>query len=146
MRYDLSNTLHLTQFLAKANALAKEGKGIVELTLKRPKTLKQNAYIHVCIAYFATQIGETAEYCKRRYLKQICNKDIFLREKQDKVTKDKVKYLRSWADLTKEEAQTAIDRFITWASKECDIYIPSPEDKVAVQQMELEIERNKAYL
>lgn len=146
MKYNLNNSLECNQFLERAKYLSQRADCVVELTEKKPKSLNQNSYAHVAIAYFASQIGETEEYCKRQYFKIECNPDLFIREKEDRIFKEKRKYLRSFADLTKEETTLAIDRFLIWASQNAGIYIPSVEDYHQVQQMELEIERAHRFL
>lgn len=144
MLYDLSNPLQNESFKAKAEALAKKG-CIVELTEKKPqRSLQANKYLHVILAYFGLQIGETMEYVKKYYYKILCNRDTFIREVDDKYL-GKVKVLRSSADLDTEEFSMTITRFRDWAATE-GIYIPSSEEHLMVQQMEIEISRNKMYL
>lgn len=121
------------------------GQNPFELTGKRQRSLSQNSYLHVIIAYFGALTGNDAGYVKRMYFKLHCNPDLFVREKDDPLM-GKVRVLRSSRDLTGEEMTLAIDRFIGWAAQEAGIYIPSSEDHALVQQMELEVERCKRYL
>ena len=144
MLYDLSNPLQCENFKVKSEALAKKG-CIVELTEKKPqRTSSQNRYLHSILAYFGLEVGETAEYVKRHYFKILCNKDIFIREVEDKFL-GRVKVLRSSADLDTEEMTRAIERYRNWCSTQ-GCYIPSPEEHLMIQQMEIEISRNKQYL
>ena len=137
--YDTSNPLDKANFMLRAKKLAESGK-IIELTEKKPRrTLSQNSYLHVTIAYFACQYGCTIEWAKQRYFKQ------FVREKEDKFL-GRVKYLRSSADLDVCEMSLAIDRWRNWCSMEASIYIPSADEAILIQQMEIEIERNKEFL
>lgn len=119
---------------------------VVELTEKRARTLSQNAYLHVCIAYLAACIGETAEYVKRNYFKLHCNRELFLRSRYDERLRREVHYLRSSRDLTKEEMSLAIERFRTWSEQECGEYIPSSDEHEYILKMENEIERSKKYI
>jgi hypothetical protein len=144
MLYDLSNPLQCENFRVKAEALAKKGV-IVELTEKKPqRSSAQNRYLHSILAYFGLEVGETAEYVKKHYFKILCNKDIFIREVDDKFL-GKINILRSSADLDTEEMTTAIERYRNWCAAQ-GVYIPSPEEHLMVQQMEIEISRNKQYL
>lgn len=144
MLYDLSNPLQNESFGVKAEALRKKG-CIVELTEKKPqRSANQNRYLHSILSYFGLEVGETAEYVKRYYFKLLCNKDLFVVEKEDKFH-GKIQVLRSSADLDTGEMTTAIERFRNWASGE-GVYIPSPEEHLLVQQMEIEISRNRMYL
>lgn len=144
MLYDLSNPLQCESFKVKSEALAKKGV-IVELTEKKlQRTSSQNKYLHSILTYFGLEVGETAEYVKKQYFKILCNKDIFIREMEDKYL-GKIKILRSSAELDTTEMTTAIERFRNWASGE-GVYIPSPEEHLLIQQMEIEISRNRIYL
>lgn len=145
MMYDLSNPLHRESFKVKANALVKKGV-IVELTEKKPQRgLRANRYLHVILSYFALEIGETMEWVKQKYYKEMVNPELFVREKEDNFI-GKVKYLRSSADLDSAEFALSIDRFRNFASQEAGIYLPTPEEHVFIQQMEVEISRHKQYL
>ena len=145
MVYDTSNPLDKANFLLRAKKLAESGK-IVELTEKKPRrTLSQNSYLHVTIAYFASQYGCTTEWAKQRYFKQLVNPELFVREKDDEFL-GRVKYLRSSADLDVSEMSLAIDRWRNWCSMEARIYIPSADEAILIQQMEVEVNRNKAFL
>lgn len=145
MVYDTSNPLDKANFLLRAKKLADKG-AIIELTEKKPRrTLSQNSYLHVTIAYFASQYGCTTEWAKQRYFKQLVNPELFVREKDDEFL-GRVKYLRSSADLDVSEMSLAIDRWRNWCSMEASIYIPSADEAILIQQMEVEINRNKAFL
>ena len=145
MVYDTSNPLDNANFLLRAKKLAESGK-IVELTEKKPRrSLPQNKYLHVILAYFGTQTGDTLAWVKERYYKVLINPDIFIRQKDDKFL-GKTQYLRSSADLDTAEMSLSIERFRNWAAQEAGIYIPSADEAILIQQMEIEIERNKEHL
>lgn len=145
MVYDTSNPLDNANFLLRAKKLAERGK-IVELTEKKPRrSLPQNKYLHVILAYFGTQTGNTLEWVKQQYYKKLVNPDLFIREKEDKYL-GKIKVLRSSADLDTCEFSLSIERFRNWAAQEAGIYIPSADEAILIQQMEIEIERNKEHL
>lgn len=145
MVYDTSNPLDNANFLLRAKKLAESGK-IVELTEKKPRrSLPQNKYLHVILAYFGTQTGDTLPWVKERYYKVLINPDIFIRQKDDKFL-GKTQYLRSSADLDTAEMSLSIERFRNWAAQEAGIYIPSADEAILIQQMEIEIERNKEHL
>lgn len=144
MQYDGSNPLHVQQAKAKLEKLIK-GQKVFELTEKKPKrSLNQNKYLHVILAYFGCQIGETMEYVKRNYYKILCNKDTFVRERDEKYL-GKIKYLRSSADLDSAEFSLTIERFRNFASAQ-GVYIPSPEQERLIQLMEIEVEHNNLYI
>lgn len=143
--YDTSNPLDKANFLLRAKKLAESGK-IVELTEKKPRrSLPQNKYLHVILAYFGTQTGNTLEWVKQQYFKKLVNPDLFVREKEDKYL-GRIKVLRSSADLDTAEMSLSIDRFRTWSAQEAGVYIPAADEAILIQQMEIEIERNKEFL
>ena len=145
MIYNTSNPLDKANFLLRAKKLAESGK-IVELTEKKPRrSLPQNKYLHVILAYFGTQTGNTLEWVKQQYYKKLVNPDLFIREKEDKYL-GRIKVLRSSADLDTSEFSLSIERFRNWAAQEAGIYIPSADEAILIQQMEIEIERNKEFL
>ena len=145
MIYDTSNPLDKANFLLRAKKLAESGK-IIEMSEKKPRrSLPQNKYLHVILAYFGTQTGNTLEWVKQQYYKKLVNPDLFIRGKEDKYL-GKIKVLRSSADLDTSEFSLSIERFRNWAAQEASIYIPSSDEAILIQQMEIEIERNKEYL
>ena len=145
MLYDLSNPLQAEQFKSRSALLVKNGK-IVELTEKKPKrSLQSNKYLHVILGYFACETGNTLEWVKQQYYKKLVNPSIFIREKDEKYL-GRIKILRSSADLDSAEFALTIDRFRNWASAQCGIYLPSPDEDRLIQLMEIEIERNKEFV
>ena len=145
MIYNLSSPLDKANFLLRAKKLADSGK-VIELTEKKPKrSLPQNKYLHVILAYFGAQTGNTLEWVKQQYYKKLVNPDLFIREKEDKYL-GRIKVLRSSADLDTAEMSLSIERFRNWAAQEAGIYIPSADEAILIQQMEIEIERNKEFL
>lgn len=145
MRYTLSYPFHVRLARERLELLIRRG-ATIDLTEKRPRSLQQNAYLHVCLAWFGLQIGETTEEVKRRYYKVHCSPDIFVREKDDPVLHVPVRYLRSSADLSPAEMSITIERFRDFASQEAGIYIPSAEEHAFIMQMQTEVERAKQYL
>lgn len=145
MIYDTSNPLDKANFMLRAKKLAESGK-VIELTEKKPRrSLPQNKYLHVILAYFGAQTGNTLEWVKQQYYKKLVNPDLFIREKEDKYL-GRIKVLRSSADLDTAEMSLSIERFRNWAAQEAGIYIPSADETILIQQMEIEIERNKEFL
>ena len=145
MIYNLSSPLDKANFLLRAKKLAESGV-IVDLTEKKPRrSLPQNKYLHVILAYFGTQTGNTLEWVKQQYYKKLVNPDLFIREKEDKYL-GRIKVLRSSADLDTAEMSLSINRFRNWAAQEAGVYIPAADEAILIQQMEIEIERSKEFL
>ena len=144
--YDLNNPFHVEQFKLRVAKLL-DTKGVVELTSKKQRSLSQNAYLHCLFAYMSMRTGYKTDYIKRNWFKYLVNRDIFDNGTHyDKHLRCNVMDLKSSADLTTEQMTTAIDRFRDWAAKEAEIYLPSPDDYRAIQQLEIEISRNTQYV
>ena len=144
MIYDLSTPLGIENFKARSDYLIRKG-GVVELTEKsKNRTIRQNKYLHLILAYFATQTGNTTEWVKQKYFKIHVNPQIFIRTRNDNFAGN-IKYLRSTSELDTAEMTTAIERFRNWSSSEAGIYLPSPEDNNMIIAMEIEVERAKNY-
>lgn len=143
MIYDLSNDLHKTLFTTRVKMLMKRG-SVIELAEKSMRTRGQNSYLHLLIGVVAMETGNTLDYCKQYYFKRLCNKDIFVKEVDDKFL-GHLEVVRSSADLTSEEMSMAIDRFKRWGN-ENGIYMPAPGDESLLKYIAVEMGRMKQYL
>lgn len=142
MIYNLQDELSRNRFKARVGQLWRSGT-IVELTDKARRTLRQNSYLYVCLGALALETGNSVEFIKQEVFKRIVNPDIFVLEKEDPIL-GVIKVLRSTRDVNKEDMSKAIDRFRKWAS-EHGVYIPDPEDKAIIAQMEYEIAQAERY-
>lgn len=142
--YDLGNPLMAKQVQTRLAQLTKSG-AIVELTEIRPKrTPKQNNYLHLCLAFVASQLGVDVDYCKQHYFKQHCNPDLFVRTVDDPHL-GSVMVLRSTSDLTSSELTAAIARFRDWCSIEGGIYVPEPHETELLTLMEAQTRNNRRW-
>ena len=117
--YDISNTAQRLALADKVSAILTHEKGVVALDYESnvQRTLSQNSYLHLLIAYVAARIGVTPEYCKRHYFKLTANKELFpIKEHRDNYSGITYETLPSTANLTKEQMSEAIDRFRNWAA------------------------------
>lgn len=137
MIYDTSKELEVNKLLSRLDALLSK-KCIIELKeKKKPRTLSQNAYLHVCITLFAIAFGYDLENAKY-LLKSMCP---FMHYYKDGVL---LVYSTSKQD-TKE--QTDFIEWIRTKSAKEGHYIASPQEyldnKYAIDS---EIEKFKEYL
>jgi len=147
MKYDLSNPLHRVQATTRLDALCKRGRGVVELReVRHGRTDRQNKYLHVCIAYLALQVGETAEYAKREWYKRAANRDVYEYAATDRLTGMEVTRLRSSRELSTDELTLTLERFRNWSARVAGVYIPSPDEHELVERMEVEVERAREWL
>lgn len=143
MLYNLADEMGKQRFRAKALALLNSG-SMVELRERKKRTLSQNSYLHLIIGVVAMETGNTLAYSKDIYFKRIANPALFIVTKKDPIAGD-VQYLRSSADLSKEEMSQAIDRFKIWAAQN-GIYLPAPGDESLLRTIEIEMARMEQYL
>lgn len=143
MIFDLSNPFQLEDYKRYVNKLF-EQKAVVRVDKVNPnRTLKQNAYLHFCLSYFACNYGCTVDEAKYLYFKKLVNPEIFVRKVENKYGVE-IETVRSSADLNKEEMRVAIDRFKHWAAQ--FMYIPDAEEKHAILYAQQEIEKNRVFL
>lgn len=153
MIYNLSNPYDAEKFMRRVKTLTEQEK-LVELSVEKEeteenengdRTSSQNKYLHLIISYFASQYGCSVDEAKIDFYKRTCNKELFERWRKNK-RGDLVAYLRSSANLSKEEMSLSIDRFRYWSASVAGIYLPQKEDKEAMRYIRQEIDRNRVYL
>lgn len=110
-----------------------------------PKSLSQNAYIHLLFSWVALNTGYTKEYVKQVLFKQFANKDIFVIECVNEQNGEVYNYIRSWATVTKSEADIAISRFIDYCKVNGDISIPDKDNKADISYIQDEIFNNQKF-
>lgn len=146
MKYDLSNQSDRERLMEHVRQAVEKREGIVEFTTKkRQRSLPQNRYLHVILSYFASQYGESMEYVKEKFFKEVCNRDLFYRLVNDRIL-GYTERVRSTADLTTEEMSLAIERFRDFCAMNAGIYIPLSDEHRLLELAEIEVERHKEYV
>ena len=145
MWFNLKNVFELETFRVKVAKLESKG-AMVELKEKRGRSLKQNAYLHLLLSAFGLQYVYSLDEVKTHFYKLVVNKDIFLREGIDKFTGECYKYLRSSADLTKDEMRKSISDFKSWAKEEAGFDFPDSDEYIALLHIQHDIQKNEQYL
>lgn len=145
MLFNLKNPFEQKKFKEYVNKLFKE-KCVAEVKRKKPlRTLKQNSYLHLLIGYFASEYGCSFEEAKLEYYKRTCNKDIYEVEKVNK-RGQKIKTVRSSADLDTREMTISIERFRNWSSSVANIYLPAPNEEDMLVYAQQCIEQNQQFI
>lgn len=144
MLYDLRNPLDRERFKRRCNALYSK-QSIVELSEKTQRSIQQSRYAHLIMSYLAMETGNTLDYVKEVFYKRTANKELFLREKEDEIL-GKVEYLRSSADLSKEEMTLSIDRFRDWSSQTAGVYLPAANEQEFLASIEYELSKYKQWV
>ena len=151
MIFNLKNDVDRAEFKAYCDglsndALKSKNAFIVEVKKKyRPRSLSQNSYLHVCLAYFASEFGYNIEEVKYNIFKKIVNQDIFSKQRISKRGQP-VTYWRSTADLDTKELTDAIERFRNYSSMVAGLYIPEPNEESALIEAQKQIALYEKYL
>ena len=141
MRYDLNDPrqyLEATDHLQQAAAQ----RWIIEIKRwRKPRTNKQNNYLHFLCQYFASEYGCTTADAKEVYLKRHACPHIFAETVVNRHGQSITRF-KSTADLNTSETSAAIRNFIDWAASG-GIELPLPEDNAFIRHAEYEIDRNQ---
>jgi hypothetical protein len=114
-------------------------KKLVEVKAISPgRTLRQNSYLHLLLSYLAAKTGYTPEEMKTLY-KRVVNPDLYIYRKME------MPFLKSSADLTKEEMMITIDRLHAYA-RDLGYPLPQAEDADWLRELENEVEQHAWWL
>ena len=143
MKYNLASTIEQGRALAYLAQLV-EKKVVVDVKEVKPRrSLPQNRYLHLLLGYFGQSLGYTREEAKMIYKQLPGNKDVYVYEKD--VGGKPMTFVRSSAELTKEEMTKTIDVLRDWSNR-LGYPLPTATDKDWLMQIENEIESNEAHL
>lgn len=109
--------------------------------VRKTRSLSQNRYLHLILAWFAYQTGYTLEETKQYIFKKNVNPGIFYLENFNGKFGE-VERWRSTRDLNTKEMTTAIDKFRDYSALEAGIYLPEPKDLSLIQNLEFELRNN----
>ena len=137
MKLDLSNKLDINRFKSYSNKLIEQGKKVELKELKNTRSLRQNAFLHVCISLFAIEFGYNLDEAKT-HLKRECN---FM-----KYQKGEEWFLKRTRDMKSDELAKFIDWIRDYAGTN-GCYMPDADEYLANKfSIDKEIERNESYL
>lgn len=114
----------------------------VSLTEKKgQRTLSQNAYLWLLLAWWGVQTGHTKDEAAAVY--KAVNDETFRRTTT--VAGREMDYMRSTADLDTAEMAATIDRFRNWAAAETAVYLPAPGEREQLEWLRAELQRAYPY-
>jgi hypothetical protein len=148
MKYDLAQKLVADKVLRRVLRLIKKG-ALIDLTEISLKTLSQNNYFHLIVAYFAGEHGMSAISIKEEYIKRGLCKDIFVEERVSEVTGEIYTHVRSFSELKKEETSDVISMFYNHCLNDLDFRLPHPDNLMYEEEMKQlinEVEKTKNYV
>ncbi len=137
MQYNLKNSIEINKALAKLQ-YAIDNEQLIELKqVRKKRTIKQNAYLHVLISLYAIEFGYTLEEAKT-ILKRLCNFMTYEKNGQ--------KFLRATRDFKTDELTSFIDWIRDHAGQN-GLYLPTPDEYILNQiEINKELELHKNYL
>jgi len=105
-------------------------KAVINLSEKKKKrTIRQNAYMHVCLGLFCMETGYTMKEAKELFSYQL--PDLM------RYTKNEFTFQRSTSELDTSEMSILIDNIRETALDQLGLYIPTSEEYLA-NQVEIE--------
>ncbi len=137
MNYNLAEPVDRLAVTERLKYLTEKEKRVSLKVINPKRSMSQNNYIHMLLAYFGSHFGYTLEEAKTIY--KTINRSIYIYEKKGR------EFVRSSADLNKEEMAKTIDKFMT-ASSEAGCPLPLADDREWLLQIENDIERTRHYL
>lgn len=141
MIYNTSNSVEKQKAITRIKKLL-ENKAVIEIIEKKPtRTIKQNRYLHLILGFFASETGYTLEEVKQEIFKKVVNAALFYEGEIGELVS--IQRWRSSADLDTLEMTQAIEKFRDYSSAEAGIYLPSPDEKDFLLQIEIELKNNQ---
>jgi hypothetical protein len=133
MLLDLRNSYDISKARAYLDKMIEKGEQVELRKIQKQRTLRQNAYLHVCLAMFCAETGYTIDEGKELFSLQL--PDIL------RYTKNEVNFRKSTADLDTKEMSILIDKIREMALDQLGLYIPSSEEYIENRfQIERELE------
>ena len=145
MIYNLKIPVQIQTFEERAKWLIKNEKRVELREIRKPRTIKQNRYLHLICGWFGLQTGYDRDTVKVEFFKKV-NREMF--EVDVSGNLGTFKRWKSSSELNTLEMTQAIERFRNWANLEAGIYLPAPNETEHLAQLEEEVNRygNREYL
>lgn len=143
MKYNLASQSEAGAALMHLTQLINDKKKVEIKTIKPRRSLNQNSYLHLLLGAFGAHFGYTLEEAKTIYKSLPGNREIYSYEKE--VREKKFEFVRSSADLDKDEMTKSIDVLREWSAK-AGYPLPTATDQDWIRQIENMIEQHERYL
>jgi len=131
MKLDLKSPLDVKKSESYLRTLIEKGERIEIRKIQVPRTINQNKYLHVCLAYFSRETGYTTQEAKEL----LCTYAGHIYEKNGH------RFRKSTSELTKEEMIEFIEFIRSFCNDNLGIYVPNSEEYM-LNQFEIEKECN----
>ena len=146
MIFNLQNDIDKKRADERLKWLSSKEKRIEIKELRKNRTPKQNAYLHLILSYFAIEVGEELEYIKQDIFKKMVNPEYFKYERINKKSGKKRTAWKSSTELDTEKMSVCIDRFKNWSVKKTGIRLPDDSESEFLDHIQNEIYQHKEWL
>jgi len=143
VKYDLKSSHDIAEAQRLLAQLTVDKKVIELKEVKPRRSLNQNAFLHLLLGAFGANLGYSVEEAKELYKRLPGNKELYAYQKD--VGGKPMTFLRSSADLNKEEMTRSIETLREWSAK-MGYPLPTAEDREWLMRIENEIEKHERYL
>ena len=123
MKFDLSNSIDVKRAKSRLNYLIEKQVRISITKYISGRSLNQNSYLHVCIAFIARETGLNDHEAKHVLKESFAEKNEFA-----EYHKKGRRFLTSTADYTKDQMQLFIEFIRELAHDTLGCYIPTSEE------------------
>ncbi len=146
MKYDGNIDIDQKKARTYLEKLISDGSKFEIVKKNKQRTIKQNAYMHVCITLYAIEFGLSMNEAKTDLKRDCIHHDFTRYTKKDKITGKEKLYLTSTIDYTTDQAGRFIDWLRNYAGKN-GCYIPTSQEYLENKwSIDKEIDRNKEFL
>jgi hypothetical protein len=133
MLLDLRNSIDQQKAKAYLSKLIEKGEKVELRKITKQRTIRQNAYLHVCLSMFCAETGYTIDEAKELFSLQL--------PELMRYTKNGVTFRKSTADLDTKDMGILIDKIREMALDQLGLYIPDAEEYLINKfQIERELE------
>ena len=145
MLYNLNSEIDIQRAESRFKRLL-EKRTIIELKEKKSRSTSQNSYLHLILSWFGLELGYTLNEAKEEYKK--LNSEIYQDWKDGEKYGQNIdgEWYRSSGYLDTVEMTKSIEVFRNYSAKEADVYLPSPDEKRLLAEIEVRASQNKEYL
>lgn len=136
MKYDLNKPLDTQKFKTWVQEMLEKKKRINVSQVREKRSIRHNAYLHVCITIYAIEQGYTV-----KEMKEVLKEDFGVTYQNNSRT-----FLKSTSDYDSKELSEFIERIRNNASQN-GVYIPTSAEYLANQfDIDKHIEHFKQYI
>lgn len=141
MIYNTSIEIQKQRAIKHFKTLIKVG-AVISICEDKPVSTNQIKYLLLSLALFGFEVGYSIEEVKQNIYKKLVNPNIFYYKVYDAEKKKYRHCYKSIKQLNSLELTKSIDKFRDFASMELNIYLPRPEEKEKLKEVNIMLKNN----